>query len=86
VLYIYWEFNSKYNISDNFFNLPIENTSNLFSTSLNAGSGATFASDSNFFGQNAGYGATGASNSNFFGKMLVMGQQALNFKFLGPTS
>jgi hypothetical protein len=53
-------------------------TSNLFSTSLNAGSGATFASDSNFFGQNAGYGATGASNSNFFGKMLVMGQQVLN--------
>jgi hypothetical protein len=49
-----------------------------FQTSLNAGSGATFASDSNFFGQNAGYGATGASNSNFFGKMLVMGQQVLN--------
>jgi hypothetical protein len=41
-----------------YFNLPItiENTSNLFSTSLNAGSGATFASDSNFFGQNGLWG------------------------------
>jgi hypothetical protein len=38
----------------------------------NAGSNATAANNSNFFGENAGYSATTANNSNFLVEKLVI--------------
>ena len=60
----------------------------LFSTGLvGAGSGATGAFNSNFFGEYAGYSATNADNSNFLG--LNAGYQATNANssnFLGDNA
>ncbi len=47
--------------------ITIVNGSNLFSTGLGAGSGASATSNSIFLGQNSGYNSSSATDSNFFG-------------------